>query len=72
MITEINESKTLTLSCKCKCKFDERKYNSDQLWNNNKCRYECKKGHVCEKIYIWNPPTCSYKKRNYLISIMDD
>ena len=39
MITGINESKTLTnhLSCKCKCKFDGRKYNSNQWWNNNKC-----------------------------------
>ena len=39
MITVINESKTLTkhISCKCKCKFDGRKCNSDQCWNNNKC-----------------------------------
>ena len=38
MITGINESKTLTkdISCKCKCKFDGRKRNSDQQWNNNK------------------------------------
>ena len=29
MISEINESKTLTkhISCKCKCKFDDRKCN---------------------------------------------
>ena len=39
MITGINESKTLTkhISCECKCKFDGRKYNSDQWWNNDKC-----------------------------------
>ena len=39
MITGINESKTLTkpLSCTSKCKFDGRKCNSDQCWNNNKC-----------------------------------
>ena len=32
MITEINESKTLTkqISCECKCKFDGRKCNSNQ------------------------------------------
>ena len=37
MITEINESKTLTkhTSCECKCKFDGRKCNSDQWRNNN-------------------------------------
>ena len=39
IITGINESKTLTkhVSCKCKCRFDGRKCNSDQWWNNNKC-----------------------------------
>ena len=38
MITEINESKTLTkhISYECKCKFG-RKCNSDQWWNNDKC-----------------------------------
>ena len=52
MITGINESKTLTkhISCKCKCRFDGRKCNSDQWWNNDKCWCECKKLHVCEKI----------------------
>ena len=39
MITGINESKTLGkyISCKCKCKFDGKKCNSDQLWDNDKC-----------------------------------
>ena len=39
MITGINESKSLTkyISCKFKCKFDKRKCNSYQWWNNNKC-----------------------------------
>ena len=38
MITGINELKTLTklISCKCKYKFDTRKFNSDQWWNNAK------------------------------------
>ena len=42
-ITEINESKILTkrISCKCKCKFDGKKCNSKQDWNNYKCRCEC-------------------------------
>ena len=53
MITSINESKTLTkhISCKCKCRFDGRKCNSDQWWNNDKHRCECKICHVCEKDY---------------------
>ena len=74
MITGINESKTSTkhISCECKCRFDGRKCNSDQWWNNDKCRCECKKRHVCEKDYIWNPTTCICKDGKYLASIMDD
>ena len=74
MITGINESKTLTkhISCECKCKFDGRNCNSDQWWNNDKCRCECKKRHVCEKDYVWNPATCNCENGKYLASIMDD
>ena len=63
MITGINESKILTkdISCECKFRLDGRKCNSDQWWNKDKCRCKCKKRHVCEKDYIWNPSTCSYK-----------
>ena len=61
MITGINESKILTkyVSCKCKCKFDGRKRNSNQKRNNDKFQAECKKYHICEKDYIWNPTTWS-------------
>ena len=39
MITAINESKTLTkhILWEYSCRFDGRKCNSDQWWNNNKC-----------------------------------
>ena len=39
IVTATNESKKLTnhISCKCKCKFEKRKCNSNQWWNNNKC-----------------------------------
>ena len=39
IVTEINQSKTLTkhISCECRCKFDGRKCNSNQKCNNNKC-----------------------------------
>ena len=30
------------------------------------------KRHVYETDFIWNPSTCSCKKRKYLASIMDD
>ena len=44
VITGRNELKILAkdISCKCKCKFDGRKCNSDQQWNNDKCWCECK------------------------------
>ena len=74
MITGINESKALTkhISCECKCRVDGRKCNSDQCWNNNKCRCEFKKRHVCKKDYVWNPATCDCENGKYLAIIMDD
>ena len=63
---------TKHISCERKCKFDRRKCNSDQWWNNDKCRCECKKHHVCEKAYVWNPATCNCKNGKYLARIMDD
>ena len=69
MITRINQSKTLTkhISCKCKFKFDGRKCNSNQKWNNDKCWCEGKNPNnhrVCEKDYMENG--------KYLTSIIDD
>ena len=39
IITGINQWKTLTkpILCKQKCKFDGRRCNSNQKWNNGKC-----------------------------------
>ena len=74
MVTWINELKTLTkhISCKCKFRFDGRKCNSGQWWNNDKCGCECKKRHVCEKDYVWNLATCSCENGKYLASIMGE
>ena len=55
-----------------KCKFDGRNYNSDQWWNNNKWWCKCKKIHVCEKDYVWNPATCNCENGKYLASVIDD
>ena len=51
MITGISELKALTkhILCECKGRFDEKKCNSDQWWNDNKFGCEYKKRHVCEK-----------------------
>ena len=73
MITGINESKTLTkhISCECKYRFDGKKCNSDKWSNNDKCQCECKKRHICEKDYIWNPSICNFKNVKYFASVMD-
>ena len=49
-----------------------KKCNSGQWWNNDKCWCECKKCHVCEKDYVWNPTTCNCENEKYLAIIMDD
>ena len=77
MITGINESKIWTkhISSECKCKLDGRKFNSNQKWNNDKCRCEWrnpKEQHMCEKHYIWNPATCSCENHKYLATIIGD
>ena len=72
MVTDKNESKTLTkhISCQCKCKFGGTKCKSNQLQNNDKCRCDCKKHHICEKEYVCNPSTCICENGKYLASIM--
>ena len=74
MITVINECKTLTkhISCECKCEFDGTKCKSNQWWNNDKCRCECKNIHACEKDHVLNPAICNCKTGKYLASITDD
>ena len=36
-----------------------------------KCWCECKKHHICEKDYVWNPATCNRENWKKLLSIMD-
>ena len=47
-----SEPKFLTKerSCECKCRFDRKKCNSDQWWNNDKCLSKCKKCIHVKKI----------------------
>ena len=74
MITWIDEWKILKkqISCECECRFEGRKCNSDQWWNNDKCWCECKKRNVCEKDSVWNRATCNCENGKYLASIMDN
>ena len=74
MITGINGSKALIkhISYECICRLDGRKCNSDQWQNNDKWRCECKKCHVCEKYYEWNPTASNCENGKYLANIMDN
>ena len=74
LLTGINESKTLTkhISCEYNYKCDGRKCNSNRWWDNDKCRCEGKKHHICEEDYIWKPAICSCEDGKYLASIIDN
>ena len=50
----------------------EKKFNSNQWSNNEKCWCECKKHCQCEKGYIWNTSTFISENGKYLTSIMHD
>ena len=50
------------MSCKCKFEFDGRTCNSRQKWNNDQCKFECKKKNktmYIQKGYTWNPSICA-------------
>ena len=66
MIKGVSESKTLAkhITCEYRCEFDDRKCNSRQKRNNEKCECECKKSikHCTyEEDYAWNPSTSAYR-----------
>ena len=55
--------------------FNGRKCNSNQKWNNDKCRFQCKNPrgyHECKIDYIQYPATCSCGNGKYLASIISD
>ena len=52
-----------------------KKCNSNQKWNKDKCRCECKnlrKRHMCEKNFIWNSSTCTCENGKCSGSIIGD
>ena len=73
MITGINESEILAkrISSQCKFKLDGTKFNSNQRWNNEEYRCECKKRYVCGRDYAWNPVTYNCENGKYLASILN-
>ena len=73
MIKRINEVKTLAkhFSCNCKCKFNGATCNSNEKWNNNKCKFEYKKYRAFKKDYTWNSSTCVCENNSQLKSIVD-
>ena len=77
MASGIFESRTLTkhISCKCECKFDGRKNDLNQKWNNNNFRCKSKKleeYRVCQKVYFWNSATRNCENGKYARSVMVD
>ena len=71
-ITEKDESNILTKFISYKSKLDGIKCSSNQQWSNDKCWCGCKKHHLCEEDYIWNPAICSCQNEKYLASIIND
>ena len=72
MMTGLNELKTLTkhIWCKFRCRFDGKKCNSNQWWNND-VDVIVKKFMYVKKI-VWNLATCNCENWKHLASIMDD
>ena len=65
LIARINETRQIVWheTCRCIGKLTSAVCNSRQIWNEDKCRCECKEDlinkMVCDKGYIWNPSNCA-------------
>ena len=50
-------------TCKLVCRLTSAVCNSKQIWNEDKCRCECREDlinkMVCDKGHIWNPSNCA-------------
>ena len=60
LLSRTNETRHIKWheTCKCKCTIDA------SVWNNDKCRCECKKlsdKGICGKGFIWNPSNCEWE-----------
>ena len=51
-------------TCTCKCRLDANVYNNKKSWNNDKCKFECKKmidKGICDDRLICNTSICECK-----------
>ena len=64
-MSRINETRRILwhAACKCVCRLTSAVCNSRQIWNEDKCRSECKddlvNNMVRDKGYIWNRSNCA-------------
>ena len=64
LMQRLNETRYIIWheTCKCMCRLTSSICNSKQIWNEDKCRCECKEDLIdkvlCDKGYIWNPSDC--------------
>ena len=74
MIAGKNESKIIlkTNHANININLVVQKCNSNQKWNNDKYRCECKMYHICGNDSVWNPSICIYENGQYLASIIHD
>ena len=65
LMSRINKTRQIIWheTCKCVCRLTSAVCNSMQIWNQTKCRCECKEDlinkMVWDKGYIWNPSNCA-------------
>ena len=65
LMSRINETRQIIWheTCKYVCRLTSAVCNNRQIWNEDKCRCECREGLVdkgiCDKGYIWNPSNCA-------------
>ena len=65
LMSRINETREIIWheTCKCVYRLTSAVCNSRQIWNEDKCRCECKEDLInkmtCDKGYIWNPSNCA-------------
>ena len=64
LMSRINEARQILWheTCKCVCRLSVAICNCKQIWNDDKCRCECREDlvdkMVCDKGFSWNPSNC--------------